>query len=302
MKVICSSDQSLYRPEAHRWRERMKWMKPAGEVVVVLPCSMKKPYSNSQSHQKFRRVTKGYQEVIVTSPFGICPREMENTFPIQSYDVSVSGEWSFEEKKLAGELLRDYVGDKEIVANVSGGYEEVCREYLDNCTYTAVEGRPTSNDSLYNLRMGLQKYKKVPGKERILNELRGIAIYQFGPSGENFISEDVKAKGMYHRRIFAKSKQIALLNRDTGFYSLRLHGGELLANLGINIVEIDFDLKTNTLFAPGVVKADNNIIPNDEVVVVRNDSVVGVGKAVMTGEEMENLGNGVAVRIKDRKK
>lgn len=161
MKVICSSEESLYRPEAHRWRERMKWMKPAGEVVVVLPCSMKKPYSNSQSHQKFRRATKGYQEVIVTSPFGICPREMENTFPIQSYDVSVSGDWSFEEKKLAGELLRDYVGEKAVVANVSGGYEEVCREYLGACTYTAVEGRPTSNDSVYNLRMELKKYKKV---------------------------------------------------------------------------------------------------------------------------------------------
>jgi archaeosine synthase len=263
---------------------------------------MKKPYSNSQSHQKFRRVTKGYQEVIVTSPFGICPREMENTFPIQSYDVSVSGNWSFEEKKLAGELLAHYIGDKEVIANVSGGYAEVCYEYLDDCTYTAVEGRPTSNDSLYNLRMELKKYKKIKGRVRLLNELRGIAIYQFGPEGEKFISEGIKAKGMYHRRIFSDSKQIALLNRDTGFYSLRLHGGEILANLGINVVEIDFDLKTNTLFAPGVVKADNNIIPNDEVVVVRDGDVIGVGKAIMTGEEMESLGNGVAVRIKDRKK
>lgn len=302
MKVICSSEESLYRPEAYRWRERMKWMKPAGEVVVVLPCSMKKPYSNSQSHQKFRRVTKGYQEVIVTSPFGICPREMENTFPIQSYDVSVSGDWSFEEKKLAGELLQEYIGEKAVVANVSGGYEEVCREYLDDCVYTTVDGRPTSNDSLYNLRMELKKYNKVKGRQRTLNELRGIAKYQFGLDGDKFISDDTMAKGMYHRRIFTKSKQIALLNRDTGFYSLRLFGGEILKDIGINIVEIDFDLKTNTLFAPGVIKADNQIIPNDEVVVVRNDEVVGVGKAVLTGEEMENMGNGVAVRIKDRKK
>ncbi|MCL2687571.1 MAG: DUF5591 domain-containing protein [Methanobrevibacter sp.] len=302
MKVICSSEESLYRPEAHRWRERMKWMKPSGEVVVVLPCSMKKPYSNSQSHQKFRRVTKGYQEVIVTSPFGICPREMENTFPIQSYDVSVSGNWSFEEKKLAGELLRDYVSDKAVVANVSGGYEEVCREYLDDCVYTAVDGRPSSNDSLYNLRMELKKYERIKGRKRVLNELRGVATYQFGPEGKKFISDDTIAKGMYHRRIFTKSKQIALLNRDTGLYSLRLSGGEVLANLGINIIEIDFDLKTNTLFAPGVVKADESIIPKDEVVILRNDEVIAVGKAILTGKEMEESNNGVAVRIKDRKK
>ena len=106
MKVICSSDESLYRPEVVRWRDRMAMMAPLGDVVVALPCSMKKPYSNSKSHQKFKRATKGYQEVIVTSPFGICPREMENTFPIQSYDVTVSGDWSHEEVKIAVCLRR----------------------------------------------------------------------------------------------------------------------------------------------------------------------------------------------------
>ena len=43
MKVICSSDESLYRPEVVRWRERMSMMSPLGDVVVALPCSMKKP-------------------------------------------------------------------------------------------------------------------------------------------------------------------------------------------------------------------------------------------------------------------
>ena len=54
MKVICSSEESLYRPEAVRWRQRMELMKPLGDTVVLLPCSMKKPYSYSNSHQKFR--------------------------------------------------------------------------------------------------------------------------------------------------------------------------------------------------------------------------------------------------------
>ena len=97
MKVICSSEESLYRPEAVRWRQRMEIMKPLGDTVVLLPCSMKKPYSNSKSHQKFRKLTRSFQELIVTSPFGICPRELENTFPIQSYDVSTTGSWSSDE-------------------------------------------------------------------------------------------------------------------------------------------------------------------------------------------------------------
>ena len=94
MKVICSSEESLYRPEAVRWRQRMEMMEPLGETVVLLPCSMKKPYSNSKSHQKFRKLTRSFQELIVTSPFGICPRELENTFPIKSYNVSTTDYWS----------------------------------------------------------------------------------------------------------------------------------------------------------------------------------------------------------------
>lgn len=302
MKVICSSEESLYRPEALRWRERMSLMEPIGDVVVILPCSMKKPYSNSKSHQKFKKVSRSFQELIITSPFGICPREMEETFPIQSYDVSVSGDWSFEEISESGKLLKEYVGDKTLIANLSGGYKEVCEAYLDDCIYTCKDGRPTSPDSLYNLRMALKDFPRISKRNRNLHKLRSIARYQFGEGGEKFIPDDVIYKGNYHKKIFSNSKQLALLNADNGLFSLRLGGGQRLFELGINVIDIDFKLETNTVFAPGVSKAPHNIVPNDEVVVVCNDEVVGVGKAVLSGEEMENCENGVAVKIKQRLK
>ena len=304
MKVICSSEESLYRPEAVRWRERMRLMKPYGNVVAILPCSMKKPYSNSKSHQKFKRATKGYQEVIVTSPFGICPRELENTFPIQSYDVSVTGSWSEDEKREAGKLLREYIGDTPAVANVSGGYEETCREYLDDLdiTYTCVDNRPTNPDSIYNMRMELKKYEKMPRRERTLHELRSIAKYQFGEGGENLIPDDVIIKGRYHHKLYYNNRQIAFLNKDVGLYTLSLAGGEILGELNLKTVNIDFDLKTNTVFSVGVESADHSIIPRDEVVVMRNDEVLGTGKAIVSGEEIEKSNYGVAVDIKHRKK
>ncbi|MDR0912424.1 MAG: DUF5591 domain-containing protein [Methanobrevibacter sp.] len=301
-KVICSSEESLYRIESIRWRKRMEMLNPLGDTVVVLPCSMKKPYSNSKSHQIFKKVSRKVQEVILTSPFGICPREMENTYPIQSYDVSVSGKWSFEEKKVAGELLNSYLKDKTIIAHVAGGYREVCKEYLDNAIYTVVDDKPTSNDSIYNLRMELKKYPSIKRRDKVLNGLKSIAIYQFGKLGENFIDDDTISKGMFHKKIVNKTGQIALLNGQRGLYSLTLKGGEILKNLGINIVEIDFDLTTNTVFVPGIKSADKNIIPNDEVVIVRNDEVVGVGKAIISGNEMEKANKGIAIRLKHRKK
>ncbi len=49
---------------------------------------------------------------------------------------------------------------------------------------------------------------------------------------------------------------MATLSFDTGLYSLNLKGGEKLREIGVNWVEIDFDMKTNTLFTPGVLDAD----------------------------------------------
>ena len=302
MKVICSSEEYLYRPEAVRWRQRMEMMKPLGDTVVLLPCSMKKPYSNSKSHQKFRKITRSFQELIVTSPFGICPRELENTFPIQSYDVSTTGSWSQDEIDESGKLIKKYCEGKTVIANLAGGYLESCEQYVDDFVNVCVDERPTSPDSLYNLRMELKKHQRVNRREKTLHELRSIAMYQFGENAYDFIPDNVKTKGMYHKRILSDGKQLALLNKDHGLFRLNLPGGEILKDLGIHIVNIDFNLETNTVFAPGIQKADHKIIPNDEVVVVKDDTVVGVGKAIMTGREMEECGNGIGVKIKHRVK
>ena len=302
MKVICSSEESLWRPEAVRWRQRMEMMNPLGDTVVLLPCSMKKPYSNSKSHQKFRKVTRSFQELIVTSPFGICPRELENTFPIQSYDVSTTGSWSQDEIDTAGALIEKYCKGKNVIANLSGGYRECCEQYVDDVTYTCKDGRPTSPDSIYNLRMELKNHKRLNRRDKVLHELKSIATYQFGPKGSEFIPDNVKTKGMYHKRVLCDGKQIALLNKDNGLFRLNLPGGEILKDLGINIVNIDFDLETNTVFAPGITEASHNILPNDEVVVVKDEKVVGVGKAILTGREMEEFNNGIGVKIKHRVK
>lgn len=238
----------------------------------------------------------------MTSPFGICPRELENTFPIQSYDISTTGKWSEDEIEESGKLIEKYTKGKQIVANLAGGYLQSCEAYIDDFVNVCVDERPTSPESLYSLRMELKKHEKVSRRDKVLHELKSIAVYQFGENADRFIPDNVKTKGMYHKRILSDGKQLALLNKDHGLYRLNLPGGEVLKDLGINIVDIDFNLETNTVFAPGIRKADHNIIPNDEVVVVRDNEVVGVGKAVMTGSEMEECDNGIGVKIKHRVK
>lgn len=301
MKVQCITEESLFRPEAVRWRERMNLLEPMGDAVVILPCSMRKPYSSSRSHLIFMKVTKGIQECILTSPFGVCPREMEKTYPIQSYDTSTTGEWSHEEIKVVGECLKDYVGEKEVIAHVEGGYRQVCEEYLDNAVYTST-GKTTSSESIANLKNEVKKYPRIKGRTKTLHMLRSIARYQFNTKADVLIPDDVKILGRFDRRILKDGKQIATLHFNNGFYSLNLEGGEILKEINKKYVKINFELKTNSLFSPGVTEADHDIIPNDEVVILKDDEVVGVGKAFISGKEMERATKGIAVKIRHRKK
>ncbi len=301
MKVLCITEESLFRPDAVRWRERMNLLQPMGDALVILPCSMKKPYSSSRSHLIFMKATKGIQEVIITSPFGICPRELEKTYPIQSYDTSTTGEWAYEEVKVVGECLKNYVADREVIAHVEGGYKQVCEEYLDNAVYTS-EGKTTSPHSINNLKMEVKKHSRINRREKTLHMLRSIARYQFNSKkADALIQDNVKIIGRFDRRIIMDGKQIATLHFNNGLYSLNLEGGEILKDIGIKWVEIGFELKTNSLFSPGVENAHKDIIPNDEVVVLRNNEVVGVGKAVLSGNEMKRASKGIAVKIRHRK-
>lgn len=301
MKVLCTTELAINRPEARRWRDRMINLDPLGDVVVVLPCSMRKPYSQSKTHMTFMRATKGFQEVILTSPFGICPREMERTYPIQSYDVSTTGDWSQEEIDVTGKCLQDYVDDKPVIAHVSGGYRKVCKNYLDDALYTCEDGKTTSSQSMHNLRKNLKNYSKIKDKNKNLKKLRSIARYQFnGRDADSLIPDGSRITGRFNRRIIHENKQIATLLYETGLFSLNLDGGQKLLEIDKNWVEIDFELKTNTLFTPGVVNAYPDIIPRDEVVILRDGDVVGVGRAVLEGEEMKKAEKGVAVRIRHR--
>nr|WP_319372902.1 DUF5591 domain-containing protein [uncultured Methanobacterium sp.] len=301
IKVLCTTETSLNRPEARRWRERMKLLEPLGEVVVVLPCSMRKPYSASKSHHVFIQATKGLQEAILTSPFGVCPREMEQTYPIQSYDVSTVGDWSREEIKITGECLKEYIGDHEVIAHVAQGYLEVCQEYLPQATFTCQDNKATSPDSMTNLKNEVRKYNKLKSRARQPHMLRSIARYQFNTrDADQLVPDDYKLRGRFDRRLMQGDEQIAVLHHNNGLYSLNIKGGIILNEIGVNWVEIDFDMKTNTLFAPGVVDAHPGIIPKDEVVIIRKGEVIGVGKAIMTGKEMKKGEKGVAVRVRHR--
>ena len=53
-----------------------------------------------------------------------------------------------------------------------------------------------------------------------------------------------------------------------------------------------------SVFAPGIKKADKKIRKGDEVVVIKNNELCGVGVSKMNGYEMEELSFGEAVKVR----
>lgn len=101
-------------------------------------------------------------------------------------------------------------------------------------------------------------------------------------------------------KIMKDNVQLGMLTPERGMISLTLDGARVLAELKLNVVEMgDFDL-TGSLFAVGLVAADERIRPGDEVVIMRNGELAGVGVSLMSGREMADSKRGEAVKVRHK--
>lgn len=310
----CNSRQSLYRPDVWRFRRRiLERYKPPihKKVLLLIPCSAKKPYSTSKSHRLFTQAIQAVRnnailhEVIVTSPLGIVPRELELLYPAAQYDIPVTGHWDRDEMAMVQEMLLKIVsfGYDKIICHLSEeeAFVKDVVKYVDTAS-----GRPTSKDSLERLRDQLEEVcSSLPlvgrGTDRI-GCMGSLARFQFGEGGECLI-EGCSVVGNYpYLRIIEENTQVAMLTPERGMLSLTMRGGEKLLPHGINWVEMeDFVLEGN-LFAVGVKDADRRIRSGDDVLVVKNGELEAVGVASMGGEEMIEAERGEAVRIRHNRK
>ena len=315
-RFYCNAKQSLSRPDIMRYRKRImeRYVRPADKkVLLLIPCSAKKPYFSSKSHQAFKRVLTSVSnfdiihEVIITSPLGAVPRELELFYPAAQYDIPVTGHWDREEVAMVQEMVKRIVsfGYDHIICHL-GDESEFVLPVLDEYVDTTKTASCTSKDSLDNLYAVLQKYcaeyPRVPRGVDRASSMRSSAIFQFGEVGAA-LTEGCDVSGSYpYSRFMAGRTQLGMLTPDRGMISLTIDGAERIAASGKFLVHMkDFDM-TGNLFAVGVESADQDIRIGDEAIVMRKGKVEAVGVATMNGEEMADSVKGEAVRIRHKRK
>ncbi|HEX7627444.1 MAG TPA: archaeosine synthase subunit alpha, partial [Candidatus Methanoperedens sp.] len=315
--LYANTSESLNRVEIKRFAQRVleRYTAPDLDTLVLLPCSAKKPYSISLSNQKFINAIGKYRkfvhEVIITSPMGVVPRELELMYPAAHYDTPVTGHWDLEERSWVGGCLRQYLQKnkyKNIIAHVHGAYREICESVADELElefiYTADTG-VTSHESLKNLELavsGLENTKKRIAEQGKLDMMRATADYQFGKgAGDMLVPQDAIIRAPFPKFQLFAGKQLATLIPQYGAIALTVDGGMRLRDHPYYKVTIGDFIPHSSILAPGILDADPQIRPNDEVIVV-GERFLGVGRANMSGWEMKGCGKGMAVELRHSKK
>ena len=310
-EMTAATEDTLHRVEIRRFADRVtsRYRPRFDAPLVLVPCSARKPYSESKSHGRFHDAIQWRGHVVsMTSPIGVVPQELECTYPAQHYDSVVTGRWSAGEIEFVAEVLDRYLDRAaydRIVAHVpEEGYREIVeRATADrdlSVTFTVAD-HPTDADSLAALAGALEGEDQYRKREREHNTVRAIADYQFGQGAGDALFPDLETAARYPklRVTDGEGTQLAAMVPTVGLLALSLPGARRWVESDVETrrVAIDDFVPHGSVLAPGITGASDAIRVGDEVV-VEGPSAFAVGRAEMPGPVMEATTRGVAVDVR----
>jgi len=312
-KFVAGSKESLHRPDVARWRSRLieRYRRPEmARILVLIPCSARKPYSTSASHRRFREAiwnsgnAHEVHEVIVTSPLGLVPRELELFYPAQDYDIPVTGHWDRDERKMVEENVRWLAESQryDMVISHLGDESDIVNAVISDFTDTS-HGKPGSRESLTKLEETIREQSPEDGpkpsrKSRAVDDVSAISRFQFGEPG-GALTDGVQVRGRWPDvKIFGRDVQRGAMSQRRGMISLTLAGAESIATRDAYCVQIEDFVPKGNLFAIGVEGATDDFRIGDDVIIRHERDIRAVGVARMTPVEMRAANRGEAVHIR----
>ncbi|MHA1526945.1 MAG: DUF5591 domain-containing protein, partial [Promethearchaeota archaeon] len=306
--------------------------------IILLPCSAKKPYSESKSHRQFFKAIRkfpdfpSFQEIILTSPLGAIPRQFENVYPVNSYDISVTGEWDNEEITITANMLTSilekYDKNIPIICHLEGEYIEIAKKVESRLShtfhYSVIHERITSKESLLSLENLIRAQKDIYVLSKEGSKLEYITKtwhrnfirtldYQHGlGAGLKVLPNELKLrKNRTNTRIeIVDNKTRELLGvykHSSGIIELSIKGAIRLSPFSSFTKIIIFNgdkIKGNTLFRPGILDYSSELYPRDNVIILdqHKKNVIGVGNMIVGSNFIRNSMTGRVAKIYERDK
>jgi archaeosine synthase len=331
--------ESYARPDVVKFRRKVidNFHFPSRtRTIILLPCSARKPYAESQSHQKFttamergwRHWRQACSEIVITSPIGVVPRQLEQCYPAAHYDVPVTGYWDEQELSQSRDMLVAIITNHvnagniidKIIAHLDGGYRKACELAVESLPvpveFTGEFESATSRDALRALEDAMRGLRSTEDTARTkpnvaIEDLEVLLDYQFETHvGASITGGDVRSRMAYHdtEQVFDRASGVLLCSIDTrsGVVALdseaiRRAWAASQEDPSISLKTVTFcgtELKGSNLFRAGIDEASPSIFSGDDVF-IRNASgeLLGYGRAIMPGARMLEMRSGPIVTI-----
>ena len=301
----CSSPNTLNDPVVNEWCDFIsnQYTAPEGldNVLILLPCSARKPYRLSKSHGRFIRAinSNSCHEVMVTSPLGLVPRDLEEIWPASHYDIPVTGDWTNDELIRTQTMLDSLLSrhNYNLVINHSS-------MKLDAGNVELIETRTGlsagSSDALENLsktvKEALQRFK-VPNRKN-----NHSLMDTFSSISRKQLKNDKWLEGVSIRgkppfwRLEKDNLQIAIWSIDRRGFSFSKSAIEILhQNSALSRVFIKSGPKLKgDIFFSNIEAFDSDIKAGNDILVYQDDLPVGLARAVAPAWEWPITGGRLA--------
>jgi archaeosine synthase len=261
-------------------------------VLVLLPCSARKPYRLSKSHRKFIQAlgTNACHEVMVTSPLGLVPRDLEDVWPAAFYDIPVTGDWSRDELHRINSMVRNLVvrHNYECIINHSGMDLEI--EGFDIIDTRQGESSGSRNalqrltDAVQTAKEELRIHRR---KGERVNLDRFMSISRYLHKSDEWLN-DCKVRGKPPRwKIERDGKQIALWSFERAGFSFSKEAVKYLDSCSaLPRVHLVDDVKWKGDLHYGIVKSfESGIRMGQDLIVMQNDVAIGLARSIAPGWE-----------------
>jgi len=308
--IFYTGPETAIRPEPVRFFQRVFDHYPyrRTKLVVIIPDDANRPYSESAGTIIEEVRKRSDEEVILlfVTPLGIVPWELEHVHPAQQgvFPETIDDRTI---EVVRGRLF-DFLGTMD--------YQDLIwfeRPANTNLILDSIKerGKVIVSDSASKV---IEKLDVASDREQdwTRRKLRAVLSYQWGQevaglADHKDLKVDISKSTGKIRQIKSGGEIILTLVPTTGLFTATYEGGLQLIEQGLDSkykVRLDdevrqFVMDGKSALAKFIVHASPELRAGEEVVVVdSSDTLLGVGKALLSGSEMATFQRGVAVNIR----
>ena len=167
-------EEFLTHPHFEVWQDYLlRWYSPprGKDILLLLPCSYRKPYSESRTHRRILmelKKLKIYPRIhqVMISNAGLVPREFENYYPFNSYN--------WDESLETEEIKRRYIEVTEgRIRDYLGAHKDNYKKIFCFLRYDS-EGYKSLNKACVDLNLNLKNLLRKETYEKIKKEKRSL--------------------------------------------------------------------------------------------------------------------------------